>query len=704
MEIGIGVLSLCAIPTLISMLIQMYKKKYSLYQLGKLILFYLLVYSGIMSLIKILTDEGARRLVESFDEILPMTFVHYGIPYVVISVIAPFVLKWMFKEKLLEWIEKLLSIVLIEILCVYLVTSKISNNCYVICIGVAAILAIVMLIMKKQSIYCCKADWKKCGMPYLCAIAVYIVTVVLYMPNEMVITNPTEFLFSFWQHFEITVTGSLLLFGLFGILGLYLLSKVQIAWCTFGVFAWSVMGYLQAMLLNGKLQAMDGVVQKWSPASIGINLFIWIGIVGVFLVLMKKKNTIWLALVKYASIYICLIQMVSLITLMITTDLNAGEKGITRKGWTELHEENNVVVFVLDWFDNQVLEAALQEEPELLAYMKDFTYYPNTTSKYAFTQVAIPYLLTGVEWETGMDEDVYVEKAFSEGTFLKTLLDNSYNIKVYTEEKNITESAMENIDNYDVKTIECQYGKTIEMTSNAAKYKTVPFVLKPYYSYATSDFTKVLGYNNAFSFSEWSTIELYEDVVQNGLKVNEMQTDGSFTFFHFWGAHGPYIITRDMKMGEATIVDCGIASLKLVSAYIEEMKRNNVYDNATIIITADHGNNYLSSIRAEGERMGLQEISSPILFVKEANQINENEMKVSHAPVSQEEFHATILKAAGIDYSSYGRTFDEIAETEQRERVLEFFRYDDIPYVKYVIDGDVADENSWHIEYAEENE
>lgn len=702
MNVVIGILILCTIPAVISVWFHSFKKRCKLYELGKIILFYLLTYSGIMSFIKILSGEGTWRLVESFDTILPMTYVHYGIPYVVISVVTPLILKVLFREKLFEWIEKVLSVVLVEIVCVYLVTSKISNYCYVICIAVAAIVAIGMLLLGKHSTYCCKVDWKKCGIPYLCAILVYIITVVLYMPNEMVITNTDEFVFSFWDFLGITVSGSFILFVLFGILGVYILSTVQMTWCTFGVFAWSVMGYLQAMFLNGQMQAMDGFVQKWSGFRIGINLFVWIGFVIVLYILMKKKRTIWLAAVKYVSIYICLIQMVSLITLLVTIDVS-GEKGITKNGWTELHKENNVVVFALDWFDNQILEAALQEEPELLSELKDFTYYPNTTSKYAFTQMAVPYLLTGIEWEEGMTEDAYVEKAFSEETFLKTLLDNSYNVKLYTEEVNVTGNALQNMDNYDVKAVDCKYGKAIEMTSNAAKYKMVPFAIKSYYSYATSDFVQILDQSNSYAFSELGCIEFYEDITQNGLKISQMQSEGCFTFLHLWGTHGPFLLTREVKSGESTMVDEAIASIKVVSAYIEEMRRINVYDNATIIITADHGHNCLYTGKAAAEEMGLRQVSSPILFVKEANQINEMEMKVNHAPVSHDEFHATVLKAVGIDYTSYGRAFDEVAETEQRERVFELFRYGHMPYVRYIIDGDVADENAWRIDYCEDN-
>ena len=59
------------------------------------------------------------------------------------------------------------------------------------------------------------------------------------------------------------------------------------------------------------------------------------------------------------------------------------------------------------------------------------------------------------------------------------------------------------------------------------------------------------------------------------------------------------------------------------------------------------------------------------------------------------------MKAFGIDWKQYGKTFDEIGEDEQRERMyVDIYDYFN---VQYVIDGNAADLNSWSIKSAKYN-
>ncbi|MBQ7943356.1 MAG: hypothetical protein IJ326_04755 [Lachnospiraceae bacterium] len=702
MEIAISILVLCTVPTIISMLIQLRKEKYSIYRMGKVSLFYLLNYCGVMCFVKILSGEGVWRLVESFDEIVLGTFLHYGVPYIVIAVVAPILLKLIFRKNLYAFMEKMLSVEFICLSGIYFLEGIISNISYVISIVVGAVAAIAMLVFGKEGTYCKKNDIKKIGMPYICAITLYVVTVVFYMPNEMVITNLSEFLFKYTDFLYISFVGSLIVFAFCGFLGIYLLSKTQIKYYTLIIFSVSILGYIQGMLLNGKMTAMDGTIQTWVWYIKGINLVIWGGIIAVLAFLLIRKEAIWRKIVKYASVYVCLIQIASFVILLLTTDFeaSAGDNKVTKTGWTQLHSENNVVVFVLDWYDNQILNAALEQDEKLLEPLKDFTYYPNTTSRYAFTQMSVPYLLTGIDWIPDMTEEEYINYAFAESSFLQDIEDSNYKISMYTEKMNLGEAALQKMSNYLPETSKCKFWKTIEMTSDASRYKMAPFIAKEYYGYASSDFNRMLEDNNCFYFLERYNVEFYDEIRQAGLSLDmSKEYDGAFSFYHLTGVHAPYEITRDVTLGEADVVDEAIASLKIVYAYIEEMKANNIYDNATIIITADHGSNYMYYDRYEADRkaIGIDEISSPILFVKEANQMHEDGMLVNEAPVSHQEFQATVIKAVNGNYNNYGRTFDEIDINEQRERIFEYYRTGDTPYVKYLIDGDTRDKASWHV-------
>ena len=165
------------------------------------------------------------------------------------------------------------------------------------------------------------------------------------------------------------------------------------------------------------------------------------------------------------------------------------------------------------------------------------------------------------------------------------------------------------------------------------------------------------------------------------------------------GPHGPFYLSDDVKYEptgrEATVSSQGRGSLRIVYEYLEQMKELGIYDDATIIITADHGQGYiLDSDKTSGKP---DRTSRPIFIVKKPNEQGEA-MRISNAPVSQAELIPTILGAVGADGSDYGRTFEDISENEERERMyVDVYSYFT---VQYTIHGDAADLDNWDIKKA----
>ncbi len=129
----------------------------------------------------------------------------------------------------------------------------------------------------------------------------------------------------------------------------------------------------------------------------------------------------------------------------------------------------------------------------------------------------------------------------------------------------------------------------------------------------------------------------------------------------------------------------------ITSYYLKELKRLGVYDNSTIIITADHGD-WVAS-------MDLPEMAtSPILLYKPANAPAEP-VKVSSAPISHSDYFGTILDALGQSYAKYGTKFSDYSDGDEREREFLYITHDQSAHVHsllgYVINGDVNDFANW---------
>lgn len=131
----------------------------------------------------------------------------------------------------------------------------------------------------------------------------------------------------------------------------------------------------------------------------------------------------------------------------------------------------------------------------------------------------------------------------------------------------------------------------------------------------------------------------------------------------------------------------------MVSEYLAQLKALGLYDEATIIVTADHGDWYSTD--------EIHEPSTPILLVKpsESAQQAAQPLKVSKVPTGHVDYPATVIDAVGGDSSKYGPTVFEVPEGS-RDRYYWMTASDgrhDLVLREYLINGDVLDFDDWEL-------
>lgn len=546
--------------------------------------------------------------------------------------------------------------------------------------------------------YLGRAEIRSSFLEALPFMSTWAVMTGIYFPNELYIHNLEEFSGNYIAFFLITILGSIV--GAVFMLVLLLLfvpAKIfKITYLLIGGIC--CVGYLQGVFLNGTLAAMDGDKQVWPVGTIIWNGVIWIAILST-IVIGGYRKTIVRNMCRTLCIYISLIQLVTLGWLFMTSDVKRIHENaaVTKEGSLELSSGNNVLVFVLDSFDSGLFETIYDKDDSILSSLADFTYYRNGTSQFAHTYPGIPYMLTGIEWNDDKGEDYFIY-AYKNGDYLEKIAAQGTDVKIYTELNMMADTFYQKLDNYnDTISIKYDIGKTLQTMIRTSMYKISPFLMKPLYEYYTSDI-KEMAYNEDL----WSIDNdqlFYDDIVENGLTVSG-DYESAFRFYHMRGAHDPCYLTEDLKYeptGRGSSPESqGKGCLRIVYEYMEQMKTLGIYDNATIIITADHGQrDILGTKKYSGQP---DKTSRPIFLIKKAEEHHEN-MVVSEAPVSQAELAPTILEAFGIEYADYGKTFEEIPVDEKRIRKY----VDDYGGQKivYSIDGHAADLNNWSIESAE---
>lgn len=319
-------------------------------------------------------------------------------------------------------------------------------------------------------------DWKLVLFPLLA----WTISTLIYIPIELYTANPGDFQFDFSYYVFVLTVGMLMIVLCSVVISFLLLSKKQAKFLYSILFSVVLMGYVQGMFLNKNMGMLTGDSQVWETKTVVINSIIWLVVI-LALVFIIMKNDKVTTIVTVVSIYLCMVQMVAVVFLIFTgnTNSNAKFKAFTDKGSLEISQGNNVIVLLLDRFDIEFLENAMNINSEIAEELKDFTYYPNATCEFSRTSNAIPYLLTGTSRPRNMSAQEYTEYAYSESDFLKQIQNAGYKIGLYTNEDLVAgkyRGVAEN-NNDDIKK-QCGFFSTIFTMMECSKYRMAHFVLK----------------------------------------------------------------------------------------------------------------------------------------------------------------------------------------------------------------------------------
>jgi len=693
MQQYVGPILLCLFPAIVSFFILFLQEKEEMKRICiSVIMAFSLLNMGIISMVKFLLGDKGKTIFESFWDIEYRTYIHYSVPILIIAIILPFLFRWILRDKFGFFILWMLSITLCVLcICIY-IYGKAINEIYCIVIFSSTIAALFLSMIGKHQM---KANtFEKDTALFSLKVEVFSVfSILIFNPSELFLSNIREFPVKYSNFIFVLIAGSCLIIFVYMVLTTCFMNKICCNICNYGIFSLTFIGYLQGMFFNGKMLALDGSRQEWSQGKIIINICVWGLIFGavVALKVFIPKADKYMGLV---CIYVTLIQMATLVMLCITTEFPGEEENyaLTTEARWELHSKNNVLVFILDWYDEQILERIAESDSSFLEPLSDFTWYQNTTSNYAFTDMSLPYLLTNIEWKYDMPEGDYCKYAYENSQFLQDIAKQNYDIGIYTGTQYVDQSMQDLVINYSKTDRRCNFSKTISFMAQCSKYKQAPFIVKNMYWYATSDMIKTMEDSNIYVSDNYS---FYQSLIHEQLEVNGEISGkkGSYRFYHLDGAHAPFVMTQDFEYAETDMLSQAKGSMKVVYEYIHQLKKLGLYDNATIIITADHGQNTMVDDAKKAKEEGFEPTSSPILLVKEKNQ---KQGGISEAQVSHREFAATVMQAIkGEDNNTYGKSFKQVPETETRERVFIFRRHNDMPYRKYMINGDVRDITNW---------
>lgn len=266
--------------------------------------------------------------------------------------------------------------------------------------------------------------------------------------------------------------------------------------------------------------------------------------------------------------------------------------------------------------------------------------------------------------------------------FYSSMHGDGYAVRLYTDCDKYSggaENMLGKIDNV------CEYtavytSKKIPTYFSLARlsaYKFLPLSLKNVFyvsdSYLVNQYTTSDSATANIDLSDWEQstqssksrgIDYYNFDYYNSLTKGLSTTDKKLCIFqHIHGMHTPYISVHSNSLEPRADIDMNVAQegcMEIFTNYISQLKEIGVYDNSTIILTADHG-------------MPSIDIASPIMLVKPQGRTNDR-LTINSAPGNlQTDLLPTILDSIGLEHEPLEYSLMEIDENMQRERTLRIF-------------------------------
>ena len=481
------------------------------------------------------------------------------------------------------------------------------------------------------------------------------------------------------------------------------------------VFSLTVAAYVQSLFMNSGMMPADGGFINWFDGFFVVKMvystIVWLLIIIVPLVLSRRQRHVWLKGTAAVACAIIVVQFVGVISVVVDSNSKAlteqSKPYVTQGGLLSVSADHNVIEFVLDTYDTAILNEILEEDPNYLDNFTDFTFFRNSSGTMIPTTNAVPNMLTQQKPAPGQDIADYRRTKYEKGTFLGDVKRADYSIGLYTDSlmadyslPSDLEMAAMTINVHPVNQAPIDVWRTFVATVQCALYREAPWVAKPAFWYYTSDINNRMIADAGYENLDDSLYELNDAAILQMLRSQKLSVAndgkaGAYRFIHLFGPHFPFSVDEngnEIGTNQSDQKAQAKGSMQVVLEYMNQLKELGLYDEATIIVTADHGVWALSDDP-------VQNPISPIILVKPSKSSGEGgkPAEISEMPVCHDDLQPTVISALNGDYGKYGTPIFDVNDPQR-------LRYFDAltnaggqgqRFVEYEISGNALDLANW---------
>ena len=520
-------------------------------------------------------------------------------------------------------------------------------------------------------------------------ILTFALTVGIFVPLEIYIKNSDQLWFDLPDILKFFLLDVIEYFGFLLLIYIGCRGKINKIIYLSVLFGVTLGIFLQSYIIGLDYGTFDGHEIEWNNfTGLGIvNTFFWITCLLIGLISFRKLNfeeNKIKKLVKPVSFCLVLIQC---IVLLITAVKNPIQKKIiyddnrarilTTKNIYKVSAKDNIIVFLIDAFDNEVFEEIRQKNPQAIDVFKDFTYYPDTISSFGFTIYSLPEILTGRLFDPTLKKyPDYLTEAWRDNPYYEALNNHNYSVSLYTSGDYVDKVTP--ADN--LVTEKVVVDKNVaDQFSNLVKFRIVPHYLKKLFYQYDLNMQGSVVVNNVRPY-QLDDRGFYINL-RNGLEL--ITNENCFRFYHLQGVHYPWILDENVKIvkdGEkGSAYKAALGSLKIVQEYIAQMKRLHIYDNATIVLLADHG--YSNTFGR-----------CPIFLVKQPFESNDS-LKLNQMSTKVSELMQFVL----LRFNNQNKLMNDKERFPLNKERNFYYEDKDGLFYKYAIEGNANNKTSWRL-------
>ena len=393
----------------------------------------------------------------------------------------------------------------------------------------------------------------------------------------------------------------------------------------------------------------------------------------------------------------------------------------------QFSSKQNVIHVILDEFQSDVFQKIIAEDTARYSKaFEGFTYFRSTSGSFPSTMMSMPAILAGQVYKNDVPAEQFVDTIYRGKTVPNVLFENGYDVDLastidwyrygkYTNWYNIPVPYGVSPDEYE--------RTNSSWMMNLILLRTSPFFLKSFL-YNNQNGLPMLHFDNVQHFEalrHFANEDFLEDLIN---KMSVGREKPLYKFIHLTTTHWPTVVTADCQYAGKilpwewdNITAQDRCSLNHFIGFLDKLKTLGIYDNALIVVQADHGcwrvPQSLNQISLKNADKEIEKdfhneedfaskacASSPLLLVKPPH--SAGSLKISDAPTALTDIPATITSILNVNNKFDGRSLFDIRPDEVRERRFNYYyellqsgnKYFDF-IDQYAITGSLFDRTSW---------